>query len=272
MMRSMTSKLVPVTVLALALGLALAPAARAGMRYEARTVTDVDRGQDGTMVAKGWIEGERGRVELGEVEGPQARVLGGGYLVTTDGGRIVYLVDPKEKTYSRFDLAGALGALGQMMQAMGGVVDFDISNVANEMVLEEAGPSILGHDTKHYRWKTSYVFELSVMGFQQRNEVQTVTDTWVAEGIVQPGFGVWLQNRPVATGDEDLDAMIAAEASRVKGMPLKTVAETVTRNKKGQESRSTVTTEVTLLEETSVEDAMFQVPAGYEEVVVTPYG
>lgn len=258
--------------LGLLLALAIAPAARAGMEYEARTVVEAERGQGSTMVVHGWIDGERGRVEFERVDGPQGQMLGGNYLVTRDGGKTIFLVDDGDRTYSRFDLAGIFGSLNQMMAATGGLVDLDFSDMSHELVSEEPGGAILGHDTTHYRWKTGYTIEVAVMGFKQRNEIETTTDTWVAEDIRQPGFGAWLRDAPAATGDEDLDKMIAAAAADVHGLPLKTVAVSVTRDKKGRESRSTSTTEVTRLEEATVQDSMFEVPAGYDEVpFVSPY-
>ena len=248
--------------------LILAVPAQAGWTYEARTTTDSDQGQDSTMVVKGWVEGEAGRVEFEQVSGPQAQMFGDdeGYLITKDGGATIYLVDPEERTYTEFDLSALFSSLGQMMEAMGGMVDIDFSDAEVELLSKESGPGMLGHDTTHYRWRSAYVFEISVMGFQQRNEVDTITDTWVTDDLADAGYQAWLRKSPPTTGDEDLDAMIRAEAAKMAGFPLKTVSVTKTKDKKGRESTSTTTTEVTTLEETNVPADRFEIPSGYERV------
>lgn len=240
--------------------------AEAGYLYEARTVSEAERGQDSTMIVKGWIEGDQGRVEFEEAKGPQSQIFGSGYLITKDGGETVYLVNPDEQTYSEFDIGALFNSLGQMMEAMGGMMNMNFSDVEVELLSKEAGPSMLGHDTTRHQWRTAYVFEISVMGFKQRNEVSTVTDAWVTDDLEGTGYQAWLRKSPPTTGDDDLDAMIRAEAAQVQGFPLKTVSVTTMKNKKGKESTTTTTTEVTRLEETSVAADRFEVPAGYEKV------
>ena len=57
----------------------------------------------------------------------------------------------------------------------------------------------------------------------------------------------------------------------MKGFPLKTVGTTVTTSgKKGKASTSTSTTEVTLLEQTSVSGKLFKLDPSFEEVPMMP--
>jgi hypothetical protein len=243
---------------------AIAAPAHAGIHY--RTVTRVEpEGQKAQVIrAEAWVDGGSARIELTESDNPL--MPGGAYLLTRDGGKSVVIVDPEEKTWARYDLEAMLGSIGNIMQSMGPLLDFDVSNVAVGKLLEEPGGTIHGLPTTHYRYRTSYVMTVKILGMQRANAVERVEDRWLTDALDDAALGVWLRKAP-RTGVEDLDRLIDAEMAKVQGVTLKSTDVTTTTGQKGKRSATSRTTmEVSELERgVTVDPAKFEVPAGYTE-------
>ncbi|MEM9554861.1 MAG: DUF4412 domain-containing protein [Acidobacteriota bacterium] len=232
--------------------------ASAGMYYEATTT--VDNGQGSNQV-KGWVDGEKSRVEFVASEMPQ--VGAGSYLVTEDGGRTLFLVDPQEKTYSRYDLA----AMMSVLESTGGLFEMQFSDPEVEVLDESDGGSLLGHSTRYVKTRTRYDMTMKVMGMTRVMKTDSVQEMWLAQGLDQPGFFAWLRKGLRTTGDSGLDKVLSAEMDKVEGgVPLKSVVVSTTANQKGRGTETRTVTEVTRIEETSIDGKIFRVPAEFTEV------
>ena len=261
-------KQLPLVLATLALGGVLAVPARAGLHYQSITKTDAERGAQ-TIRAEGWVDGDRAKVVFAESTNP---LMGSGtYLLTSDGAKTIYLVNPEEKTYAAFDLGAVMAGAGAMLKGLGPMVKISFSNQKVEKLAEEPGGAILGHPTTHYRFHTSYDSEFKVMGMGQAGHNDTVTDTWTTTALTDAGLGAWLRREPPRTGIADLDAMIGSEMKKgIQGVPLKMVAVTKTKDQRGRESTVTTSMEVTSLQEQAVPATTFAMPAGYTETQLVP--
>ncbi len=248
--------------------------ASAGHYYESVTLdqTEGKRGDIETKV-KAWVEGDNSRVEFQSGEN-RGWFSAGNYLVTTDGGENVYLVNPKEETYGRFNMKEMFAALGQgmeMMEQMGGMMKMEFTDVSSEKLLEEPGGKILGHATTHYRYRSHYTMNLMVMGLKQRSTVDTVQDIWATDDFDARGFGMWLSSDSrIQTGNDELDELLSLEMAKIKGFPLKMTNDMTTTNKKGKQQKNTSTTEVLVLREESVSGDKFTWPSQYVEIEIIP--
>ncbi len=96
----------------MALATALLPLSAAiaeGYYYEATTVDQLENGKERSRSqVRGWIDGPAAKVEFADQKGTMFKP--GSYLLTKDAGRTLYLVDPKEKAYSRWDLEAMLAS------------------------------------------------------------------------------------------------------------------------------------------------------------------
>lgn len=251
--------------------LACASLASAGYYWESVTLTEGQKGkQREQMVVRGWVDGPKAKIEFesGDKQGPFAE---GSYWVTTDAGETIYWVDPEEKTYAEFDLEKLMTTMGQMMDMMGGMMKFEITDVASEKLAEEAGGSMLGHPTTHYRFESGYNMKMKIMGMGQEQRIDMLQDVWVTDALDARGLGVWLRpDRALKTGNEEFDKLIDSQFRDMKGFPLKSVVVTTTTNKKGKSQQQTSTTEVRELREESVADTSFTVPAGYTQTELIP--
>ncbi len=239
--------------------------ATAGMRYEAVTKILNEKGKtDQQMVVESWVDGERSRIQFRELR--KAPVPDDAYLVTTDGGQTMILVNPKEQTYMRWDLDLLFQSLGSMADTTGGMVELSFTDTSAEYLGAEAGGQLLGRDTVKHRMKSAFTMDMKVFGMKQRTTVRSETEAWATTELADAGFGAWLRKTPPSTGDAGLDELIRVNAQKVEGVVLKSVTRSVTVDGKGKERPSTTVMEVTTIEAVEVSDAMFAVPDGYREV------
>jgi hypothetical protein len=249
-----------------ALALAVAPAA-AGIRYKAVTKNQDPAGRASQTVVDGQVSGGKARVEFRESANPFTAA--GSYLITKDGGRTVYLVNPEDKTWAVFDVEQMLGAMGGVLQSMGPLLKLEFTDPKVEKLGEEDGGTVAGLPTRHSRFRTSYSMKVKVLGMGQATEVVTDQEIWATSAVSDAGLGVWLRSSSPRTGNEQLDKLIAAEAGKVTGFPLKTVTVSTSKDKKGKESVSRMTMEVTELKTgVTVPETAFEIPAGYEETQI----
>jgi hypothetical protein len=154
--------------------------------------------------------------------------------------------------------------VGQMMEAMGPMMNFDISNVEVEERGSAAGPELLGLPTTHYTYHTTYDMQIKVMGMGRSNHVETDQEIWSTTAVDDEAMTVWLRAAP-KSGFGELDELVQAEMGKVKGFPLKSVSRSTTTGQKGKRSTtSVVTTEVTELDRSAdVPASTFEIPEGY---------
>ena len=263
-MRKRTSSiLLTFTVLALA-----AAPGWAGIHYKAKTDMEAGAGnaknQPGDVTVEGWVSGPSARVEFRESGNPLAKK--GTYLITKDGGKKLYLVNPEDKTYAEWDLQAMMGMVGGIMNGIGPMLKIQFSEPQVEKLLDEDGGSLLGLPTRHTRHRTSYTMTVKVFGMGNVTDVVQEQDIWSTTKLQDAGLGAWLRSDPPRTGNAEFDKLLAKEVARAEGFPLKTVTVSTSTSKKGEKSVSRQTLEVTELDaNATVEASKFEIPAGYEE-------
>lgn len=251
--------------------LAAAPCA-AGIHYQATTRTEgATERQSANVQVEGWVAGEKAKVEFKE-SGGNPITQKGSYILTKDGAKTLYLVNPEEKTYAEMDLSGLLGAAGAVMNGMGPLLKIQFSEPKVEKLLDEEGGALLGIPTRHYKFRTSYSTTVKVLGMGSSSDVVTEQEVWSTAKLSDLGLGVWLRAEPPRTGNAEFDKLINAEAFKIQGFPLKMITVTTsTDKKKGKSTTTRSTMEVTQLDASaSIPAGAFEIPAGYEETQLMP--
>jgi hypothetical protein len=261
----------PNTLLSLCLAavaaLAAAPA-EAAIHYQAVTTVESEGQKPQKTQVEAWVDGAGAKVLFSEAGVPTLEK--GQYLLTSDGGETLFLVDPKEKTYAEWDLDALFAAFGAIMESVQPLVNLKIDNVEVVRLGEEAGPAIHGLPTTHVTHRTEYDMTIKVFGMSRANHVETVQETWSTTELADAGLGIWLRNVPT-TGFGDLDELVAAEMATVRGFPLKTVSVSTSTGQKGKASTSKTTMEVTSLDRSATVPAgTFELPAGYTRTEMAP--
>jgi hypothetical protein len=164
------------------------------------------------------------------------------------------------------DVEAMLNFATTMLASMEGVVNLQFENVQSEKLLEEPGGSVLGRDTTHHRWRSSYTLTSKVMGFKSRNDVEMLQDIWLAESFdASPAFQVWLHPGRIRTGNDELDGLLRGEFEKLGGrFPLKNETVMTMTDKKGRQSTTRTWNEVTTLREEPFDMALTEIPEHYE--------
>jgi len=235
-------------LLAALAGPAVAAPAGAALRYTEVTVTERDGSEAGRMVTRTTLDGLRARIDFlaGEEEG--APVVAS--LVTSDGAKSVAFTEAGKETCSQLDPGELFSTVGRLVAKARKLVSVKVSGNGVEKLLEEEGPSILGHPTKHIRLRTTYTFKataLFVITYSVSEEV--VDDFWVARELKDEPIAEELQKAMSRTGVREVDALIGEAVALVPGVVVK--QETVVDRKGygGKKSQTRDTVEVTSLEQ-----------------------
>jgi len=232
----------------------------AGWEYSA--VTRAEGSQHSEMMNSqmtSWVDGDKAKIEF--VKSGSPLTPAGSFMITRDGGKIMYMVNPQRKTYSKWDVAGMAGLAGGAMQMM----NMKMSTPKVEKLLDEKGEKIAGFATRHYRFRTSYTMDMSFMGIQRTTATVTEEDIWSCPELDDAGLTAWMNQQGAKTGSEQLDKLVKAEMEKVQGFPLKRVVTTTTKESSGAPQVMKMTTEVTAIKKATPEAGLFELPAGYEE-------
>lgn len=201
--------------------------------------------------------GEKARIDFleGQMPGPNE----GGYLLTRDAGKTFYMVSPKDKTYTKWDMEAMMGMAG----AMGNFMKMQISDPKVEKLLDEPGQPILGYPTRHYKFRTSYRMSMTVMGFKNETTIAKEDETWASPKLDIATLGAWFSKAP-RTRNAELDKLIEAEKSKMTGLPLKMLS--VQTSTDGNGKTTTTSTSMAVTDISSVADVDAEIPADYKEV------
>jgi hypothetical protein len=248
------------SVLLVVVLIAFAAQSFAGVVLVAKTTAEGGRGvEQQNSVAKTWVSGDKGKTMFEESASPL--MAKGTYIITTDGGKTMYLVNPEDKTYMKWDLDSIMGMAGGAMKMM----NMKFTDPKVDALGEEPDGLIAGVPTVHYRFHTTYTMSMSFMMMKKTSKVVKEEEIWAAPKLVDAALGIWLRKTPPKTGNDDLDGLIKAEMGKVQGFPLKRKTVTTSTDEKGKVETNTVTMEVTELQMVPVPDSTFEIPQDYKE-------
>jgi hypothetical protein len=186
---------------------------------------------------RGSIDGNRGRIEFLESGNPATPR--GSVILTLDGGRTARLFDPGARACRSWVSSGP--ASWSNPAVPGESTRYE--NLEVRKTLEEAGPTIAGRATRHYRFTIAY--DTSAGG--RRSHTERVEDIWADAGLSDPAFAVWLTAAAPQTGNAEFDRRLSKTMAQVRGTPLKRVTVARVKFEGRPEQTTTTTLEVTEL-------------------------
>lgn len=254
--------------------LMLSSQTQAGLYYEYITTNQSQGSRKADVVTyKTTIDGDRTRIEF-ESDINEGPLRSGNYMVSTDGGKTSYLVDPADETYGRFDFQSLMASVKQAQQSLeqlGMKMEIKVSDVSSQKLLEEAGESMHGYSTTHLQYQTAYTLSMKIAFVNKQYKQDIVRDVWSTPDIETEAFRSWISpGQTMSTGNDEIDKLVQAQNDEMKGFPLKMVMQSTMTKKNGKQQKSTSTIEVTVIHEASPAAAQFTWPDHYEEVEVMP--
>jgi hypothetical protein len=248
-------------LLILCITAALALPAAAALTYDFKIVTEGPGGSE--MAGKAAVDGQNVRIDF--TSGDDLIFKDNSVVISNDGGETLIVLDPKKKEYYELPLDEMFSALGSILKAVGPLVKISINNP--KVTLRDAGPggAIEGMPTKKYITDMSYDMNMRVMGMNNSSSVVTQTESWVTDQL--SGGLTFIQQKNLRTGIEDVDDLIKAQSTSMKGFPLKAVTTSTSTAKNGKSTTTKSTMTITNLARSATVPAdRFKVPAGYDEV------
>jgi hypothetical protein len=247
-----------------------------GTTYEFRVRAKTAQGGDKESVmmrGQGTFAGSDGRIDILETASPQgSEVFGskGSYFLVREGGKKMIIVDPAKKQYMEWDMASMLAGMGKLVNAMGGLMKFEMSDVKIESRNLGGGEKLEGYPTVHYQMIENYTMNVKIFGRSSKSRTETTTDYWFApslHGLANPFVA---NGRAMAESfdmfnNPDYKAQMAAAQARIQfSVPLKTVVRTVSTDDKGKQKVTVVTSEMVNFRNVDVPKSTFAIPDGYK--------
>ncbi len=261
-MRRSLTLLVPIALLAAARSFG-------GTYFSSVTVVEGPQGANVMSVTvRGWVEGDKARIEFADSQSPILKP--GQFLITLDGGATTYLCDPKERTFSKWDVGANPGPGGAPDLSELGAATMTLSDPKVEKLAEGDGGEVAGVVTRRLRYRTSYRTVAKAMGLQQTTSTQIDEELWIAPKLADAALGIWLSKAPVRSGDGEFDKLLAAQRPGFEGFPLKRVAVTTTTDKSGKKAIVKSSTTVTQLIVGEMPTGTFAMGTGYREQPLAP--
>ncbi len=246
---------------------ALAVAANSQAGYTFKSVTRMEGGGRGAdaqnSTVQAMVEGDKAHVEFVDSKNPAMEK--GNYILTQDAGKSMFMVNPGDKTYTKWDMEAMMGMAGAAMKAMGGFMQMEFSDPKVEKLADEAGEPILGYPTRHYKFRTTFTTTMTMMGRKTVTATVKDEDIWATSKLTDAGFGAWMRKTPPSMGNEQLDKLVKAEMGKIQGFPLRHIMVTANTDGAGKTQTTKMTSEVTELTKTTVPDSVFVMPPDYKE-------
>ena len=239
--------------------------AEGGLYYESVT-TDQTDGRRGSqkMVVNAWVDGDKAKILF--IDGDEGMMQSGTYLLTTNGGETLYLVNPKEESYFEWSLDAMFAVVGAIMQDGNAMLSLNFSSPRFEELGDEAGGEILGNSTRKRTTRTSYSMEMRVVGMRRKTDIETTQESWVAKGLLEVGLGIWLRQKPPSTGNAEFDELLLQDWEAIDGFPLKTITTTRSTGRKGRTTVTVSSMEVTRLSREDIAAKTFEIDPDFTRV------
>jgi hypothetical protein len=206
-------------VLALFLLVVTASSASAAIQYEFRQTTssDLDTIPSTDCAGRAIIDGDRSRIEF--LAG-NAYPLGT-YMIATNGSRTMTFVDPSKKTFVEINAASVATSIGARKITVANK-KIDVTKIGDQV-------KIAGFPTEHYRMVMSYDITVAFGSMPLTQTVKTTIDKWTTNAFGDIG-DTFLASGALHTGNPDLDELMSAENTNIKGFALKQIVNVTTVN------------------------------------------
>jgi hypothetical protein len=225
-----------------AVALAAAVPAAAGVYFSAVTTVEGAPGvRPPSTTVRCWAQGDKARVEF--VTGADPLLRPGRFLLTLDGGRSVYLVDPAGRTFSEWSGDAAMWTSSAAAAR---------PSSALEKAGEDDGGELVGVRTRRLVFRAAS----APAGAVAEEEL------WVAPELAEGALAVWMRRPAAETPDES--AAAKADRERYGSFPLRRVATLAAGGRGGAPVRR-LTTVVTELSVEELSAGTFAMGSGFRE-------
>ena len=256
-----------------------------GMSYEfvMKSIAKEGAKETVTLRGRGTYAGDDSKLEILDANGAGGSDMygkKGSYFIVKDGGKEMLLVDPNSKEYMKWDIGAMMAGMSKVVNAVGGLVKMQISEVKIDAQDLGAGETVQGYPTRHIRMVQNYTVSASMFGKKSTSRTETTTDYYFAPSlkIANPFVANSQQMAMMSQFDmfknADYQSQYAAANAKLpkNGVPLKTVTKTVTTDEKGKSETATTIMEMVNFKAANIPSSAFAVPSDYKMVEMPNFG
>lgn len=233
------------------------------------------RFQADTLVGTVWVSGENARREL---EAGEDGMAAGRVEIWRNGGKQIFILDPKNRTYYEDNALRARRGVRQLsVNTLTVGPPFRIEGVENPQVNLEVSPqgeTVSGYTCQRAVLTFSYTLKLrlDMANASMPGRVEGFEDFCLADvpNLPRLPFGHQLQ---VASGHPEVDAAIAERVAALKGIPVARRLTVTRKIENGEVVSATSAFVVSDLRDVTIAADRFEVPKDYrfqEPVIVGP--
>jgi hypothetical protein len=231
-----------------------------------------------TMRGRGTYAGDDAKIEILDASsstgGSEAFGGKGTYFIVKGGGQEMLLVNPAEKSYMKWDIANMFAGMSKVVNAVGGLVKMQMSDIRIDAQELGAGEKVQGYPTRHIRMVQNYTMTAKMFGRTSTTRNESTTDYYFAPSLRIANPFVSNSQQMAMLSQLDMfnnpaykSQMEAANAKLPKnGVPLKTVTTTVTTDEKGKQETSVTTMEMVNFRQANIPASEFAVPSDYKMI------
>jgi len=229
-----------------------------------------------TMRGRGTYAGDEAKIEILEASsaagGTETFGGKGTYFVVKKGD--MYLVNPAEKSYMKWDMASMFAGMGKVVNAVGGLVKMQMSDIAISAQDMGAGETVQGYATRHVQMVQNYTMTASIFGRKSKTRSETKTDYYfapslrVANPFVTNSEQMAMISQLDMFNNPDYKSQMSAALAKIpkNGVPLKTVTTAVNTDEKGKAETSVTTMEMINFQKSNIPSSAFAIPSDYKMV------
>lgn len=191
----------------------------------------------------------------------------GSYFLYKSEGNMVYLVNPKDKTYAEFPMELMLQSMtsSQMMQITISNAKVDVKKLATE--------TIGSYKCEHIMINSSYDMKMKVMFMSMEHHIEQVNELWLTKDVPINEISDNYFQKSFKTGLKDLDDLIKKYQDVIgdKGFMMKSILDNKTTDLKTKKTEHTIMEIDTYdVQSKKLDSSLFEIPANYNKVELFP--
>jgi hypothetical protein len=252
-----------------------------GMTYEfvmKSTSKQTGNKEQVTLRGRGTYAGDDAKIEIIDASssagGSETFGGKGSYFIVKDAGKEMLLVSPNDKTYMKWDIANMFAGMSKVVNAVGGLVKMQMSDIKISAEDLGAGETVQGYPTRHYRMIQNYTVSASMFGKKSTNRTETTVDYYfapnlrIANPFVSNSQQMAMLSQLDMFNNPDYKSQMTTAMGKLpkSGVPLKTVTTTVSTDEKGKQETMTSVMEMVNFKTANVPASAIAVPSDYKMI------
>jgi hypothetical protein len=252
-----------------------------GMTYEfvmKSTSKQTGNKEQVTLRGRGTYAGDDAKLEILDASSSTGgnEVFGGKgtYFIVKDAGQQMLLVSPNDKTYMKWDIANMFAGMSKVVNAVGGLVKMNMSDIKIAAEDLGSGESVQGYPTRHYRMVQNYTMSASMFGKKSISKIESTVDYYfapslrIANPFVSNSQQMAMMSQLDMFNNPDYKSQMSSALAKLpkNGVPLKTVTTQVSTDEKGKQETSTTVMEMVNFKASNIPASAFAIPSDYKMI------